>query len=68
MNEILPIDDAIVTRAAAIYAELHRGGNLIGDADILIAATALEFGLVLATNNTRHFGRMEGLDLVNWLT
>jgi tRNA(fMet)-specific endonuclease VapC len=66
-NTILPITDAIVLRAATIYAGLHRRGALIGDGDILIAATALEHGLVLATNNTSHFSRVAGLQLQNWL-
>jgi tRNA(fMet)-specific endonuclease VapC len=46
---------------------LHRRGALIGDADILIAATALVEGLVLLTNNERHFGRVAGLQIANWL-
>ncbi|CAN5764088.1 type II toxin-antitoxin system VapC family toxin [soil metagenome] len=67
-NEGLPLTDAIIVRAADIYADLHQRGCLIGDADILIAATTLEHGLVVATNNTSHFGRVAGLSLENWLT
>jgi tRNA(fMet)-specific endonuclease VapC len=66
-NVVLPITDAIVVRAAAIYGDLHRQGALIGDADILIAATALEHGLALVSNNTSHFSRIAGLQLDNWL-
>ena len=54
-------------RAADIYADLHQRGMLIGDADILIAATALEYGLDLVTNNTNHYARIVGLSLQNWL-
>jgi len=50
-NDVLPITDAIIVQAADIYAELYRRGTLIGDADILIAATALEHGLDVITNN-----------------
>lgn len=39
----------------------------IGDADILIAATALVQGLVLTTNNEAHFRRIPGLRVDNWL-
>src|SRR5437868_5247406 len=42
VSTILPLTDSIVIRAATIYADLHRRGALIGDADILIAATGLE--------------------------
>ena len=65
-NDILDLTNSVVDRAASIYADLHRQGRLIGDADILIAATALEFGLHLATNNTAHFSRIPGLVIDNW--
>lgn len=67
-NEVLPVDERIVVRAAEIYADLHNRGQLIPDADILIAATALERGLVLATNNLRDFSRIAGLSIDNWTT
>jgi len=64
----LPITEQIIVRASDIYADLHRRGQLIGDADILIASTAIEYGLVLATNNVAHFGRIPGLQVDNWQT
>jgi tRNA(fMet)-specific endonuclease VapC len=66
-NEVLPITDAVIVRAADIYADLHLRGLLIPDADILIAATAIENDLVLATNNLADFGRIAGLRIDNWL-
>jgi tRNA(fMet)-specific endonuclease VapC len=66
-NEVLPLTDQIVVRAAEIYADLHGRGQLIPDADILIAATALEEGLVMATNNLADFGRIANLQIDNWL-
>lgn len=54
-------------RAAEIYADLYQRGGLIGDADILIAATAIVEGCGLVTNNERHFERIEGLNVDNWL-
>lgn len=67
VSEVLPVDERIISRAAEIYADLYNRGQLIGDADILIAATALENGLVAATNNQRHLSRLSGLVLENWL-
>ncbi len=64
---ILSLSDAVVVQAAEIYADLYRRGELIGDADILIAATAIVEGYVLVTNNERHFERIEGLNIDNWL-
>ena len=66
-STILSLSDAVVVQAAEIYADLYRRGELIGDADILIAATAIVEGYVLVTNNKRHFERIEGLNIDNWL-
>ena len=38
---VLPLTDGIIVKAAEIYADLYRRGAIIGDVDILIAATAL---------------------------
>jgi tRNA(fMet)-specific endonuclease VapC len=67
VSTILPLTDTIVIRAATIYADLHQRGALIGDADILIAATGLEHGLVVVTNNESHYQRIAGIQLENWL-
>ena len=66
-NEVLPVTDGVIIRASDIYAELHVRGQLIPDADILIAATAVENGLVLATNNVGDFGRIRGIRIDNWI-
>lgn len=66
-NEILPLTDAVVTEASDIYADLTRRGEPIGDADILIAASALVRGWAVVTNNERHFRRISGLQVENWL-
>jgi tRNA(fMet)-specific endonuclease VapC len=65
-NEILSITDDVIIRAADIYADLYRRGELIGDADILIAASALVNGFGVVTNNEAHFRRIAGLQVENW--
>lgn len=67
LNRVLPLTDEIVVEAADIYAGLRSRGALIGDADTLIAATALVHGLVIVTNNESHFNRVPGLKIENWL-
>ncbi len=64
---ILPITDTVVIRAAEIYGELYRTGQIIGDADILIAATCLVNGIDCVSNNTTHMQRVTGLAVNNWL-
>jgi len=66
-SEVLPITEAVAVRASEIYGGLRRRGVVIGDADILIAATALENDLAVVTNNEAHFSRIPGLSLENWL-
>jgi len=63
---IFPISEEVIELAADLYADLHRRGELIGDADLLIAATALHHELVLVTRNTEHFKRIPGLTIENW--
>ena len=66
-SEVLYLTDAGIVKAAEIYADLRGGGMLIGDADILIAATALVSGAGLVTSNEQHFNRVHGLHVENWL-
>ncbi len=65
-NEIIKLNDEIIVRAADIYADLYKRGLLILDADILIAATALENNLPIVTNNESHFNRILSLQVLNW--
>lgn len=66
-SRVLSLTDDVVLRAADIYADLYKRGELIGDADILIAASALVNGCGIATNNEGHFQRIKNLQVVNWL-
>ena len=66
-SEIITLDREIIDRASEIYAELKRRGELIEDADILIAASCLVKGMVLVTDNEEHFRRIESLEMENWL-
>ncbi len=64
---ILPFDAPAARRYGEIRAGLEAGGNLIGDADMRIAAIALARGLTVVTGNERHFRRVPGLEVENWL-
>ncbi len=48
---------------ARIRGGLRRSGQLIGDPDLLIAATALHYDLTLVTRNVKDFQRTPGLRL-----
>jgi tRNA(fMet)-specific endonuclease VapC len=67
-SRILHLSDSIIVQAASIYSDLYRRGQLICDADILIAATAIKHGLAVVTNNEAHFRRIQNLQIENWLS
>ncbi|MGB2842985.1 MAG: type II toxin-antitoxin system VapC family toxin [Halobacteriota archaeon] len=66
-SEIITLDREIIDRASGIYADLKRRGELIEDADILIAAPCPVKGMILVTDNEEHFRRIENLEVENWV-
>jgi predicted nucleic acid-binding protein len=63
---IFPIDDAILDRAADLWVVGRTAGYPHRDADLIIAATALEQGRTLITGNTPHFRWIPGIKIDNW--
>jgi len=53
--------------AAKIRAQLELKGMPIDPYDLLIAGLAKSQEMILVTNNTREFERIEGLYLENWV-
>ena len=64
--EIIPFDRFEADAYGQILASLERKGQVIGNNDMLIAATALVRNAVLVTNNTSEFSRIDGLKLDDW--
>jgi tRNA(fMet)-specific endonuclease VapC len=62
----LPFDDACAAMAARVRVQLEAVGQPIGPHDTLIAATALRHQATLVTRNVREFGRVPGLQCLNW--
>ena len=60
-------DDAAADRHGELRARLRLAGQPIGDLDEMIAAHALSARAVLVSDNVRHFSRVEGLRLEDWL-
>ena len=63
---VLLDNQSIFDRAAEIYAELQRKGELIGDADILIAAITDTRNFTLVSDDG-DFDKIQGLRVENWL-
>jgi tRNA(fMet)-specific endonuclease VapC len=64
--EVLDYDSFAAEEYGKIRAYLRRNGTPIGEMDMLIAAHAKANGLIIATNNTSEFMRIEGLRLEDW--
>jgi predicted nucleic acid-binding protein len=58
-SNILPVTNAIADRWAALSARAQQQGLQISVLDGLIAATALEHGLTLASRNVRDFAGLQ---------
>ncbi|TAK26368.1 MAG: type II toxin-antitoxin system VapC family toxin [Chloroflexota bacterium] len=62
---VLPLHGGALEHFARIRSDLRARGQLIPDFDLLVAATALHYGLTLLTFNVRPFGRIPELDIYN---
>jgi tRNA(fMet)-specific endonuclease VapC len=65
-SDVLPVSLPVLMRAADLRAEGRNSGQPRDDADLIIAATAIESRRVLVTGNTSHFAWIPGLRLADW--
>ncbi len=63
---ILEFDAAAATRYARIQASLLEMGAPTGEIDALVAAVALENGLLLVTRNPADFANIHGLQVTSY--
>ncbi len=64
--ELLDFDFYSALEYVSQKQRLGNSGKIIETADTIIACTALANDLILVTNNTKHFERIEGLELQDW--
>lgn len=60
-------DPEICNAFGKLKASLEKDGKIIDDADLFIAACAMVTGAILVTNNEKHFKRIKGLKMENWI-
>jgi tRNA(fMet)-specific endonuclease VapC len=65
--DVLDYDRAAAANTGQLRSELARAGTPVGPYDAMIAGHARSQGLVLVTNNTREFSRVDGLRLEDWM-
>ena len=64
---ILGLDLAAAKVSGRLKAELAQKGEILADNDLFIASITLSRGLVLVTHNSRHYKRISGLGLEDWV-
>jgi len=64
--EVLAFDKNQAYIASEIYQDLKKKNSLIEFRDILIASSAMAQNIFLVTLNTKHFERIEKLDLLEF--
>lgn len=60
---VLPYDVAVARVFGQVQAGLETAGDVMADADLQIAATALYHDLEIVTGNLRHFRKVPGLKI-----
>lgn len=63
---IIPVELPVARIHAQLSADLAARGTPIGPNDLWIAASALAYGLAIATLNVREFQRVPGLTVEPW--
>lgn len=65
--QVVPFDEPAARSYADIRVALEAAGRRLEDPDLRIAAICLAHDLTLVTGNVRHFERVPGLRVENWL-
>jgi len=65
--DIIHSDLEILIKFGKLKALLGKVGNILSDADIFIAATAIVKCNMLISGNANHFKRIEALRIENWI-
>jgi tRNA(fMet)-specific endonuclease VapC len=63
---VLPIGDNVLDRAVELWVVAYKGVHPRNDADLIVAATALEQGRAVVTGNVGHFDWIPGLTIEDW--
>ena len=58
---IIDVDEETARIFGLERGKLRAAGTMIGNMDLMIAATALQYDLTLLSNNRRHFDRIDRL-------
>lgn len=66
MFKVLPVYPSL-RLYGKLKAELEQKGQRIDEFDLLIGATSITNNMTMVTSNTKHFERITGIYLENWM-
>ncbi len=64
--KVIQTGEEVAELFGMLKSKLETQGQPTDDFDLVIASVALAHNLILVTNNTKHFQKIEGLRLDNW--
>ena len=64
--DVISIDE-VIHQYAVEKVKLRKVGTPIDDFDLLIGATALIYGFTVVTENIKHLGKIENIEIENWV-
>lgn len=64
---ILPFDEGAANIYGKLRADLEKKGSPLTEPDLRIASIAIQYGLIVITGNLKHFSKVPGLGVENWI-
>lgn len=65
--EAIGLDERSAQQFGSTKADLEKAGQGLADADLFIGSICLAHNALLVTGNGRHYGRIKGLTIEDWI-
>ena len=65
--QVLAFDESSAKVFGKLKAEMEKKGTPLTEPDLRIASIAMHHGLIVITGNTRHFSKISGITVENWI-
>jgi tRNA(fMet)-specific endonuclease VapC len=65
--QVLPFDEGSAKVYGRLRAEMEKKGTPLPEPDLRIASIALHHALTVVTGNVKHFSKIEGLFVEDWI-
>jgi tRNA(fMet)-specific endonuclease VapC len=65
--QILPFDEGSAKVYGKLRADMERKETPLTEPDLRIVSIAMHYGLIVITGNTKHFLKVPGLKVEDWI-